>query len=501
MFYNLLLKYKTNRRYRAFWLVVTLCSFAVSTTAYSLIQPTSGSRSVLASGDANYPWVSESSNKRERDHQQAAKFLAEVNFFEDGHGLVLPPSVTQERLKTTFGVEQLAEVSGLIHDDGKLYGLTEEKIGSVNVLVAGCAACHIGKAAGMVIPGLGNKSFDLFGLALATQQQIESVSKIDAAVNTGNKDWERAHQAGLKSFTNLVSHPEYDSGTAGAITQYFAAEMAFKQLGLKPFEKPAYAPAKAPILWGYGPKRKVGVFADGSLKGKPAGAAGVPLFIGNYSAEKFEKNIDAFEAAEQQFEKLLPPRYPFYADRSLADRGENIFNDQCLHCHGEHRRDQNDLPIYIEPQFIDLSEVGTDALRAKVYDDEMRKRVADSPLGDYIQPTDNRDGYIAPNLWGVWARFPYLHNGSVANLMDLLTTPEDRPNYIDMVEIGERHRFDSKRLGATPTDPSRVWTRVQNNDRWIFDTSRPGLGNGGHDFGTDLDLKDKLALIEYLKTL
>ena len=117
--------------------------------------------------------------------------------------------------------------------------------------------------------------------------------------------------------------------------------------------------------------------------------------------------------------------------RSIAQSpsvGETVFNNNCVQCHGQHDRDHDDLPIYVAPQFIGLDEVGTDEVRAKVYDDEVRQRVSESPLASYIQPTENREGYIAPNLWGVWSRFPYLHNGSVANMEDLLTPPEKPTN-------------------------------------------------------------------------
>ncbi len=35
----------------------------------------------------------------------------------------------------------------------------------------------------------------------------------------------------------------------------------------------------------------------------------------------------------------------------------------------------------------------------------------------------------------------------------------------------------------------------------IYDTSKPGYGNGGHRFGEDLSADDRRALLEYLKTL
>jgi len=37
--------------------------------------------------------------------------------------------------------------------------------------------------------------------------------------------------------------------------------------------------------------------------------------------------------------------------------------------------------------------------------------------------------------------------------------------------------------------------------RWIFDTSRPGKSNQGHDFGNGLTQAQASDLLEYLKTL
>ena len=481
-------------------LIAGIALVTTTLTAYAIISPAS-STSSLATDDQVHPWETEPSSERERAHLEAARFLTKLNFYEDGHGLVLPPSITMSRIEALFGVEKFAALSGLVYENGQLYGVSEEELGSTKLLVSGCAACHIGKAAGRVIPGLGNKTADLFGLANATRSDIETAITIDAAVHVGDSDWQRANEAGAKAFSHLVDHPEYDSGTAGSVTQFFAVEMAFEQLGLSPLEKPLFAPAKAPSLWGYGPKRQVGVFSDALLKGLPAGAAGLPLFIGNYSMELFEKNMDTYEAAEKQFEQLLPPKYPFEIDHSLTRRGQKIFKNRCTQCHGDHQRDQDGLPIFERPEFIDLEEVGTDPLRATVYDTEAQARFEESPVSPYLQATGNDPGYIAPNLWGVWARFPYLHNGSVASLKDLLTAPEDRPKYIDLVDIGEEHRFDQQRLGATPTDQTQVLTRVKNKDRWVFNANRKGFGNGGHDFGTDLSDDEKRELIEYLKTL
>jgi hypothetical protein len=37
--------------------------------------------------------------------------------------------------------------------------------------------------------------------------------------------------------------------------------------------------------------------------------------------------------------------------------------------------------------------------------------------------------------------------------------------------------------------------------RKVYDTTRPGRGNGGHTYGDDLTEAERMAVIEYLKTL
>ncbi|MEM7271372.1 MAG: di-heme-cytochrome C peroxidase [Pseudomonadota bacterium] len=99
--------------------------------------------------------------------------------------------------------------------------------------------------------------------------------------------------------------------------------------------------------------------------------------------------------------------------------------------------------------------------------------------------------YAARPLYGIWAAAPYLHNGSVPTLADLLTPPDDRIT-----------RFP---LGHRDYDPVRVGYRTDlPKDEWLFevDTEKDdGARNIGHPFGTSLSDNDKEALIEYLKTL
>jgi hypothetical protein len=106
-------------------------------------------------------------------------------------------------------------------------------------------------------------------------------------------------------------------------------------------------------------------------------------------------------------------------------------------------------------------------------------------------PPNALDGaYESRVLHGIWATAPYLHNGSVPNLWELLTPPKDRKASF---MVGSR-LFDAKNVGYS-TDQSPF-----KNGSFAADPAN-GNGNGGHDFGTRLSEDDRWALIEYLKTL
>jgi hypothetical protein len=111
--------------------------------------------------------------------------------------------------------------------------------------------------------------------------------------------------------------------------------------------------------------------------------------------------------------------------------------------------------------------------------------------------------YKARPLGGMWASPPYLHNGSVPTLYDLLSPVADRPKTF--------------RVGSREFDTERVGLAQKTNGFWIFDTSLPGNSNAGHEFNTGyvpwtvgsppqngligplLTHEDRLALIEHLK--
>jgi mono/diheme cytochrome c family protein len=115
-----------------------------------------------------------------------------------------------------------------------------------------------------------------------------------------------------------------------------------------------------------------------------------------------------------------------------------------------------------------------------------------SHLDTYIQQSQlfdaKTDSYKARPLNGIWATAPYLHNGSVPNLSELLKAPAER---VKQFAVGSRE-FDPVNVGLRSDIAAGTTT---------LDTTLKGNLNTGHDYGTKLAADDKRALIEYVKTL
>jgi mono/diheme cytochrome c family protein len=99
--------------------------------------------------------------------------------------------------------------------------------------------------------------------------------------------------------------------------------------------------------------------------------------------------------------------------------------------------------------------------------------------------------YEARVLNGVWAVAPYLHNGSVPNLWELMKLAKDRKSSF---MVGSRI-FDPKNVGYA-TDESPFKTGSFRADPG----NANGNGNGGHEYGAGLTDEERWAIIEYMKT-
>ena len=105
-----------------------------------------------------------------------------------------------------------------------------------------------------------------------------------------------------------------------------------------------------------------------------------------------------------------------------------------------------------------------------------------------LDATDADLVYKARPLDGIWATAPYLHNGSVPTLWDLLMPVAQRPRTFH--------------VGSRELDPVKVgFDSNPSPGSFLFDTSVKGNSNAGHTMGTNLSDEDRNALVEYLKSL
>lgn len=202
-------------------------------------------------------------------------------------------------------------------------------------------------------------------------------------------------------------------------------------------------------------------------------------------------DFDAIHRVADWLWELPPPAYPYEINQELASVGKPIYDNNCASCHAFGGAKVGKV--------TPIEEIGTDPGRLDSYTKELLEKQKTLFAGISYRGEDQQfrhflktNGYANMPLDGIWLRAPYLHNGSVPTLRDLLERPENRPQ--------EFYRgydvFDPEKVGF-------VSDVAQEKDKQYFklDTTLPGNSNSGHLYGTDLSAKDKEALVEYLKTL
>ena len=242
--------------------------------------------------------------------------------------------------------------------------------------------------------------------------------------------------------------------------------------------------ADTPPLWNFKEHGGMALFWDGSNTNlrdamvSSALAAGSPeRWVGDNPASGLERILNYIY-------EIRPSPYPFPVDQDVAQKGAAVFAGACAECHafGGARTGK----------VIPIAEVGTDRHRLDAWTADAA--VALSTFGEgqnwKISTVRKTDGYVAVPLDGLWLRAPYLHNGSVPSLADLLEPPERRPaQFWRGYDV-----YDPAKVGfvSEGSEARRIGT--------AHDTAKPGNGNGGHLFGTQLGAEEKRVLLEFLKT-
>ena len=200
-----------------------------------------------------------------------------------------------------------------------------------------------------------------------------------------------------------------------------------------------------------------------------------------------EFSYPAMERIERFLRTMPAPPSPHRPDAAAVERGKVVFAANCGECHASGgKRTLTVIPV---------SEVGTDVHRSQMWTEAARDAYNNYREGrDWgFKSFHKNTGYVAEPLDGLWLNGPYLHNGSVPSLRDLLEPPAQRPaTFVRGLDV-----LDGRNGGfvAPSCDP-----RQDPAEGFCFDTRLVGNGNGGHVYGTSLSATEKSDLLAYLLT-
>ncbi len=333
-----------------------------------------------------------------------------------------------------------------------------------------------------------------------------------------------------RRFLYLFSLAKYGTNPAGSTVaasgpgranpwQPTKSMLADKYLSSKNTYKIAGGPINIPFMWDHNRQHWVFLLGNTNSMVERNMAQSIAL-LADFNPTTFETttSIKRLEAVSQYARKAKPPTWPENIlgpiDQDLATQGKAIFKDQCLSCH--------------DPQFSNIAtassnynymDVGTDPEyyygQTERFDNKDLFKDILTPFMTYVKgvasinegiadvsvyeqgrtpviwkgPTSN--AIIAKPLMGVWATPPYLHNGSVPTIRDLLNPSFMRPT---VFHIGG-YVYDTHNLGYTE-DP----TLPYGFDFHTHCLACDGNLNTGHEYGTQLSSAEKEALIEFLKS-
>jgi hypothetical protein len=312
---------------------------------------------------------------------------------------------------------------------------------------------------------------------------------------------------------------------------------------------PPSAPVSLPHIWGleYTGWLQWGANTNSVMERNLGQSLGVGTLFNSQTFESSAR-INNLHRLEQFAYRITPPQWPAAfppVNTDTASHGKNLFEQHCAACHEQYNVD-GVMRIY---KLFPLSEAATDPMTAinfelpvqqadglvrpfpdaaldlitriklKAYDEAgytdeeierlEERRIRKGPLfdptfrapmrddGRKYSDTTNRSVYRAKSLVGIWATAPYLHNGSVPTIYDLLRPAALRPATFT---LGTRE-YDPVKLGVQTASGSSP-ALAPGQQAFVFDTRIPGNWNTGHEwsFYPSLSDDDRYAIIEFLKT-
>ena len=392
-------------------------------------------------------------------------------------------------------------------------GIAERERLGVDLVWFNCAVCHVGTyreaeaAAPVLVDGMPSNNLDLGGfidflLSIADDPRMAPgplmAAMEEAGVGLGPLDraiWRVAvfpqlreglveQAAALQPL--MARQPDWGRGRVDTFNPYKVLEFGIPADSLT--EAEVIGASDFPSIFLQGPREGMWLHWDGNNDSLAERNLSAALGAGVTPASVDHRAVQRVAA---WLTDLAPPPSPHAPDPEAVARGRPAYMEHCAACHGYQGEDgyvfEGDKLGTVEP----IATLGTDPARHDSYTQAFAERqkaelFAGTPHA--FHRFRKTDGYANAPLDGLWLRGPYLHNGSVPTLADLLAPPAERP---------VRFRRDSDVI-----DPRGgfVSPACAPGTEGCFDTTLPGNSNAGHLYGTDLTAAETADLLAYLLT-
>ena len=415
---------------------------------------------------------------------------------------------------------------GFIYEPGKdlPIGVSKRNVQGMDRVFLNCAVCHAGTyrdkpesvpqvVLGMPANTVNLQAFQRFLFACATDERFTPERILSAIEKIGGRldyfDENALRKLGVylmrdrvlllrDRFHFLEREPDYGPGRVDT----FNAPKVLMNFPMNQLpEREWVGNCDFPSIWYQRPREGMQLHWDGnntSVRERNRSAA--------FGTGAYPPSLDRalIRRVEDWIMDARPKPFPFPIDPALAAQGEPIYRQHCAECHGRNGTDFTGKFVgQVTP--IDAPLLRTDRWRLDSYTHEVaanQNQLYAEYGGERFSHFRKTFGYANAPLDGLWLRAPYLHNGSVPTIRQLLT-PAERP--LRFMVGG--HRLNYRTLGIDGVvDPTGLYTYPAGYAPWsrpvVIDTTQPGLSNRGHEVDVaGLSETDKAALIEYLKLL
>jgi mono/diheme cytochrome c family protein len=410
-------------------------------------------------------------------------------------------------------------------------GIARRRVRGIDMVWFNCAVCHAGTVspdpAGprRIIAGMPSNNLDLYGftsflLGTASSSRL-SPDRLLAAIepDLAKLGWverliwryrviptvrEELLKRSERLLPLLAMQPAWGPGRVDTFNPYKVLQFEMTARDIPLAER--VGTADFPSIFNQRPRgqRRMQLHWDGNNRSLDERNISAAVGAGLVLQDAREADLRAIERVADWLLDLSPPASPMLAAAApdVIERGRRHFMRLCAGCHGwqdgrsyvfdpadpaapPERRLGNVAPIGL---------IGTDPARLDSYTAqvaESQRRV----LG--LQQFTKTNGYANQPLDGLWLRAPYLHNGSVPTLADLLRPPAERPRtFLRGGDLVDRTR------GGFVAEPGCSTSAQASPGRFCYDTSLTGNHNTGHEYGTGPELSDteRAELLAYLLT-